>query len=71
MRPPADFDGKAYVGEGPAINSANDEVSLDGLGVAEAKERIAAAAVRPDRATSTASPARIASVHGLSETIVG
>jgi len=26
---------EAYVGEGPAINSANDEVSLDGLGVAD------------------------------------
>ncbi len=33
-------DDAAYVGEGPAINSANDEISLDGLGVAEAKERI-------------------------------
>ncbi len=32
----------AYTGEGPAVNSANDEVSLDGLGVAEAKERITA-----------------------------
>ncbi|MFC5996099.1 leucine--tRNA ligase [Pseudonocardia hispaniensis] len=32
--------GEAYVGEGPAINSANDEVSLNGLGVAEAKARI-------------------------------
>ncbi|MGD8151110.1 leucine--tRNA ligase [Ornithinimicrobium sp. Y1694] len=31
---------EAFTGEGPAINSANDEVSLDGLGVAEAKERI-------------------------------
>jgi leucyl-tRNA synthetase len=26
-----------FTGEGPAINSANDEVSLDGMGVAEAK----------------------------------
>ncbi len=32
----------AYVGDGPAINSANAEVSLDGLGVAEAKARITA-----------------------------
>ena len=30
---------EAYTGEGPAINSANDEVSLNGLGVAEAKAR--------------------------------
>lgn len=29
-----------FTGDGPAINSANDEVSLDGLGVAEAKSRI-------------------------------
>ncbi len=30
----------AFTGEGPAINSANAELSLDGLGVAEAKARI-------------------------------
>jgi leucyl-tRNA synthetase len=36
-----DFTG-AYSGEGRAINSTNDEVSLDGLGVTEAKERITA-----------------------------
>lgn len=29
-----------FTGDGPAINSANAEVSLDGLGVAEAKARI-------------------------------
>jgi leucyl-tRNA synthetase len=40
VQPPGDFDGKAYIGEGPAINSANDEVSLNGLGVDEAKSRI-------------------------------
>jgi leucyl-tRNA synthetase len=40
VEPPPDFDGSAYLGDGPAINSANDEVSLDGLGVAEAKRRI-------------------------------
>ncbi|MGF0117281.1 leucine--tRNA ligase [Promicromonospora sp. Marseille-Q5078] len=38
---PEDFVG-AYTGDGVAVNSANDEVSLDGLGVAEAKERIVA-----------------------------
>jgi leucyl-tRNA synthetase len=37
VEPPADWAGEAYAGEGPAINSANDEVSLDGLGVADAK----------------------------------
>ena len=42
VAPPADFDGEAYLGEGPAINSSNDEVSLDGLGVAEAKATIIA-----------------------------
>jgi leucyl-tRNA synthetase len=40
VQPPEDWNGKAYVGEGPAINSANDEVSLNGLGVAEAKRTI-------------------------------
>jgi leucyl-tRNA synthetase len=36
VQPPADFDGKAYLGDGPAINSG----FLDGLGVAEAKQKI-------------------------------
>ncbi|HEU4540083.1 MAG TPA: leucine--tRNA ligase [Jiangellaceae bacterium] len=40
VQPPADFHGEAYLGEGPAINSANDEISLNGLGVAEAKATI-------------------------------
>ena len=42
---PADgFDGKAYTGDGPAINSAAPErgLDLDGLGVAEAKAAIIA-----------------------------
>ncbi|MBE1877724.1 leucine--tRNA ligase [Myceligenerans sp. TRM 65318] len=38
---PDDFEG-AYSGEGVAINSSNDELSLDGLGVDEAKARIIA-----------------------------
>ncbi len=37
VAPPADFEGKAYTGEGPAINSVNDSLDLNGLGVAEAK----------------------------------
>ena len=37
VAPPEDFEGGAYTGEGPAINSANDTLSLDGMGVAEAK----------------------------------
>lgn len=32
--------GEAFTGAGPAINSANDEISLDGLGIDEAKTRI-------------------------------
>jgi leucyl-tRNA synthetase len=42
VAPPAEFDGEAYAGDGPAINSANPElgISLDGLRVAEAKEKI-------------------------------
>jgi leucyl-tRNA synthetase len=40
VQPPEGWEGKAYVGEGPAINSANDEVGLDGLGVDEAKHTI-------------------------------
>jgi len=43
VRPPADFEesgGKAFTGSGPAINSANDEISLDGMDVDEAKRTI-------------------------------
>ncbi len=36
VEPPADWEGKAYTGEGPAINSR----FLDGLGIADAKSRI-------------------------------
>ncbi|WP_433031633.1 leucine--tRNA ligase [Actinomycetospora sp. CA-053990] len=42
VQPPEDFDGEAYVGAGAAINSANDEVSLDGLDVDAAKTAIVA-----------------------------
>ncbi|MGH8824919.1 MAG: leucine--tRNA ligase [Jiangellaceae bacterium] len=40
VRPPDGWAGEAYLGEGPAVNSANDEISLDGLPVAEAKAAI-------------------------------
>ncbi|HET7387089.1 MAG TPA: leucine--tRNA ligase, partial [Nocardioidaceae bacterium] len=43
VQPPEGFEesgGKAYVGQGPAINSANDEISLDGLDVDTAKRTI-------------------------------
>ncbi|MGI8646357.1 MAG: leucine--tRNA ligase [Nocardioides sp.] len=37
VQPPQGWEGEAFTGDGPAINSANDEISLDGMGVAEAK----------------------------------
>jgi leucyl-tRNA synthetase len=40
VQPTEGFDGEAFTGDGPAVNSANDEISLDGLGVAEAKAAI-------------------------------
>ncbi|WP_445186646.1 leucine--tRNA ligase [Pseudonocardia sp. Cha107L01] len=40
VAPSDGFDGEAYTGAGPAINSANDEVSLNGLDVADAKRVI-------------------------------
>jgi leucyl-tRNA synthetase len=41
VQPPAGWDEDApFTGEGPAMNSANDQVSLDGLGVADAKRTI-------------------------------
>ncbi len=40
VAPPEGWEGEAYTGEGPAINSSVEGLSLDGLGVAEAKARI-------------------------------
>ena len=40
VQPPEGWEGEAFTGDGPAINSANDEISLDGLDVADAKARI-------------------------------
>jgi len=40
VQPPEDWEGEAYVGQGPAINSTNEALTLDGLGVAEAKSTI-------------------------------
>ncbi|HET7173852.1 MAG TPA: leucine--tRNA ligase [Nocardioidaceae bacterium] len=37
VQPPAGWAGEAYTGDGPTINSATDEVSLDGLGREAAK----------------------------------
>ncbi|MER7078710.1 leucyl-tRNA synthetase [Saccharopolyspora kobensis] len=42
VQPPADFDGGAYTGSGPRINSANPEIGLDlnGLDLDDAKKAI-------------------------------
>ncbi|GGW28101.1 leucine--tRNA ligase [Streptomyces xantholiticus] len=42
VQPPEGWEGEAFTGQGPAINSANDEISLDGLDVAAAKAKITA-----------------------------
>ncbi|HVT74260.1 MAG TPA: leucine--tRNA ligase [Lacunisphaera sp.] len=42
VQPPAGFAGEAWTGDGPAINSAHGDLSLNGLNVAEAKARIIA-----------------------------
>ena len=55
VQPPEGWEGKAYTGEGPAINSSNEQLSLDGLDVPEAKARITDWLVRVGlgRATTT------------------
>jgi leucyl-tRNA synthetase len=40
VQPPADWEGEAYVGGGPAVNSANESISLDGMAVDDAKRAI-------------------------------
>ena len=40
VAPPEGWTGEAYLGEGPAINSANEEISLNGLPIAAAKTTI-------------------------------
>ncbi|MET9421288.1 leucine--tRNA ligase [Streptomyces sp. NPDC006540] len=42
VQPPEGWEGEAFTGAGPALNSANDEISLNGLDVAEAKAKITA-----------------------------
>ncbi|MFJ6670522.1 leucine--tRNA ligase [Actinosynnema sp. NPDC091369] len=43
VQPPEDFDGEAYTGTGPAVNSSHESsVSLDGLDVDGAKKKIIA-----------------------------
>jgi leucyl-tRNA synthetase len=40
VQPPEDWEGEAYVGDGPAVNSQRDSLSLDGMAVDEAKRTI-------------------------------
>jgi leucyl-tRNA synthetase len=40
VQPPEGWEGRAYPGEGPAINSSGPNVSLDGMGIDEAKAHI-------------------------------
>ncbi len=40
VQPPSDFDGDAYSGEGPSINSASAEIDLNGMSVDVAKTAI-------------------------------
>jgi leucyl-tRNA synthetase len=40
VQPSEGFDAEAYTGQGPAINSANDEISLNGMSVDDAKSAI-------------------------------
>ncbi|MFD7612965.1 leucine--tRNA ligase [Streptomyces sp. NPDC059828] len=42
VQPPDGWEGEAFTGQGPAVNSSNDEISLDGLAVTEAKSKIIA-----------------------------
>ncbi|GAB3486958.1 leucine--tRNA ligase [Amycolatopsis cihanbeyliensis] len=42
VRPAADFEGEAYLGDGPAINSASEHLSLNGLEIEDAKKAIIA-----------------------------
>ncbi|MFC4005277.1 leucine--tRNA ligase [Prauserella oleivorans] len=40
VQPSEGFDGEAYVGDGPAINSSNEDLSLNGMNVEDAKKTI-------------------------------
>ncbi|MEU6644923.1 leucine--tRNA ligase [Saccharomonospora sp. NPDC046836] len=42
VQPSEGFDGEAYTGDGPAINSSNEDLSLNGMGVDDAKQAIIA-----------------------------
>ncbi|HLY34859.1 MAG TPA: class I tRNA ligase family protein, partial [Jatrophihabitantaceae bacterium] len=40
VAPPSEFGGKAYLGDGPAINSASASLDINGLRIADAKARV-------------------------------
>ncbi|MEV5505055.1 leucine--tRNA ligase [Streptomyces orinoci] len=42
VQPPEGWEGEAYGGQGPAINSANDQLDINGMGVDEAKRTVIA-----------------------------
>ncbi|MFI9238533.1 leucine--tRNA ligase [Streptomyces sp. NPDC053079] len=42
VQPPEGWEGEAYGGQGPAINSANDEIDLNGMEIDEAKRTVIA-----------------------------
>jgi leucyl-tRNA synthetase len=42
VQPPDGWEGDAYTGDGPAVNSHNDDISLDGMEVGQAKAAIIA-----------------------------
>jgi len=53
VAPPHGWVGEAYLGDGPAINSRNDEIDLDGLPVADARAGMITWLERTDRGTAT------------------
>ena len=42
VQPPPDFEGRAYAGDGPKVNSANEKIDLNGLSIAAAHARVVA-----------------------------
>jgi leucyl-tRNA synthetase len=53
VQPPDDFDGEAYTGDGPAVNSSSADLTLDGLEIADAKKAMIAHLERTGRGRGT------------------
>jgi len=53
VAPPAGWVGEAYLGDGPAINSKNHEIDLDGLPVADARAGMITWLERTDKGKAT------------------